>query len=80
LSEPRGSDVGGRGEIGLIEPGYVGSTVDAGVLQIQINRFRTAWPEVDVSSHELPMIDLPILFAVAGYFAILDGLRVQAMQ
>jgi DNA-binding transcriptional LysR family regulator len=51
----------GRGEIGRIELGYVGSAVYAGVLQTQINRFRTAWPEVDVSSHELPMIDLPTL-------------------
>jgi DNA-binding transcriptional LysR family regulator len=53
----------GRGEIGRIELGYVGSAVYAGVLQAQINRFRTAWPEVDVRSRELPMIDLPKLLA-----------------
>ena len=53
----------GRGEIGRIELGYVGSAIYAGVLQAQINRFRTAWPEVDVRSRELPMIDLPALLA-----------------
>jgi DNA-binding transcriptional LysR family regulator len=53
----------GRGEIGRIELGYVGSAIYAGVLQAQINRFRTAWPEVDVRSRELPMIDLPTLLA-----------------
>jgi DNA-binding transcriptional LysR family regulator len=53
----------GRGEIGRIELGYVGSAVYAGVLQTQINRFRVAWPEVDVRSCELPMIDLPTLLA-----------------
>jgi DNA-binding transcriptional LysR family regulator len=53
----------GRGEIGRIELGYVGSAVYAGVLQAQINRFRTAWPEVDVRSRELPMIDMPTLLA-----------------
>jgi DNA-binding transcriptional LysR family regulator len=53
----------GRGEIGRIELGYVGSAIYAGVLQAQINRFRTAWPEVDVRSRELPMSDLPTLLA-----------------
>jgi DNA-binding transcriptional LysR family regulator len=53
----------GRGEIGRIELGYVGSAIYAGVLQAQINRFRTAWPEVDIRSRELPMIDLPTLLA-----------------
>jgi DNA-binding transcriptional LysR family regulator len=53
----------GRGELGRIELGYVGSAIYAGVLQAQINRFRTAWPEVDVRSRELPMIDLPTLLA-----------------
>ena len=53
----------GRGEIGRIEFGYVGSAIYTGVLQAQINRFRTAWPEVDVRSRELPMIDLPALLA-----------------
>jgi DNA-binding transcriptional LysR family regulator len=53
----------GRGEIGRIELGYVGSAVYAGVLQTLINRFRAARPEVDVSSRELPMMDLPALLA-----------------
>ena len=53
----------GRGEIGRIEIGYVGSAVYAGVLQTQVSRFRTTWPEVDIRSSEFPMIDLPTLVA-----------------
>jgi DNA-binding transcriptional LysR family regulator len=53
----------GRGEVGRIELGYVGSAIYAGVLQAEVNRFRTAWPEVDVRSRELPMVDVPNLLA-----------------
>nr|WP_314073400.1 LysR substrate-binding domain-containing protein [uncultured Roseococcus sp.] len=51
----------GRGEIGRIEIGYVGSAAYAGVLQDQINRFSTRWPGVDVQARELPMEGLPSL-------------------
>src|ERR1700761_1765244 len=53
----------GRGEVGRIELGYVGSAIYAGVLQTQVKRFRVAWPEVDIRSRELPMIDLPALLS-----------------
>ena len=51
----------GRGEVGRIELGYVGSAIYAGVLQEQISQFRGARPEVDVNARELPMLDIPTL-------------------
>jgi DNA-binding transcriptional LysR family regulator len=51
----------GRGEIGRIEVGYVGSAAYAGVLQEQTSLFRRSWPGVDINAHELPMEDLPRL-------------------
>lgn len=51
----------GRGEIGRIEIGYVGSAVFSGVLQTQIQRFRDAWPDVAVAAREHPMDLLPSL-------------------
>lgn len=48
----------GRGEIGRIEIGYVGSATYSGVLQAQTNRFRSAWPEVELNARELPMDDV----------------------
>jgi DNA-binding transcriptional LysR family regulator len=51
----------GRGEIGRIEIGYVGSAAYAGVLQEQTSLFRRSWPGVDINAHELPMEDLPRL-------------------
>lgn len=51
----------GRGEIGRIEVGYVGSAVYAGVLQDQIARFRNSHPKVDIVARELPMLDLPAM-------------------
>jgi DNA-binding transcriptional LysR family regulator len=51
----------GRGEIGRIEVGYVGSAAYAGVLQQQTCLFRRSWPGVDINARELPMEDLPRL-------------------
>jgi DNA-binding transcriptional LysR family regulator len=51
----------GRGEIGRVEVGYVGSAAYAGVLQQQTSLFRRSWPGVDINSRELPMEDLPRL-------------------
>jgi DNA-binding transcriptional LysR family regulator len=51
----------GRGEIGRIEIGYVGSAAYAGVLQEQISRFTGRWPGVDIRAREYPMEDLPKL-------------------
>jgi DNA-binding transcriptional LysR family regulator len=51
----------GRGEIGRIEVGYVGSAAYAGVLQQQTSLFRRSWPGVDINARELPMEDLPSL-------------------
>ncbi|WP_413733900.1 LysR substrate-binding domain-containing protein [Sodalis sp. RH21] len=49
----------GRGELGRIEVGYVGSAAYSGILQQQIRLFRTRWPEVYVHARELPMRLLP---------------------
>jgi DNA-binding transcriptional LysR family regulator len=49
----------GRGEIGRIEIGYVGSAAYAGVLQEQTSAFRRSWPSVAISARELPMDALP---------------------
>ncbi|ASV88680.1 lysR substrate binding domain protein (plasmid) [Ochrobactrum quorumnocens] len=51
----------GRGEIGRIEIGYVGSSAYAGVLQEQISRFTGRWPGVDIRARECPMEELPKL-------------------
>jgi DNA-binding transcriptional LysR family regulator len=51
----------GRGEIGRIEVGYVGSAAYAGVLQKQTSLFRRSWPNVDIKARELPMEELPRL-------------------
>jgi len=51
----------GRGEIGRIEIGYVGSAVHAGALQEQLQRFRSASPDVELKVGEWPMADLPDL-------------------
>lgn len=45
----------GRGELGRIEIGYVGSAVFSGVLQAQIRRFRDAFPAVQLHVKEIPM-------------------------
>src|SRR6202000_575898 len=51
----------GRGELGRIEIGYVGSAAYTGVLQEQISRFRQAWPDVDINAREVGMDQLPAL-------------------
>ena len=51
----------GRGEIGRIEIGYVGSAAYAGVLQEQISQFTNQWPGVNIRAREYPMEDLPKL-------------------
>lgn len=56
----------GRGEVGRIEIGYVGSAAFAGVLQSQVQRFRDASPEVAIVAAERPMDDLPGLLEEGG--------------
>ncbi|SEJ49122.1 MULTISPECIES: LysR substrate-binding domain-containing protein [unclassified Variovorax] len=51
----------GRGEIGRIEIGYVGSAVFSALLQDQVRAYRAARPDVMVKVKELPMDDLPAL-------------------
>jgi DNA-binding transcriptional LysR family regulator len=53
----------GRGEIGLVTIGYVGSAVLAGVLQTLVRQFTLAWPDIRVDAREYPMNDLPTLVA-----------------
>jgi DNA-binding transcriptional LysR family regulator len=36
----------GRGEVGRIELGYVGSAVYGGAAQVQVSMFRRAWPNI----------------------------------
>lgn len=51
----------GRGEVGRVEIGYVGSAAYAGVLQEQMSEFLKAWPSVDLNAREIPMEPLPDL-------------------
>jgi DNA-binding transcriptional LysR family regulator len=51
----------GRGEMGRIELGYVGSAVYGGAVQGQISRFRRALPSVQINAREFPMDNLPDL-------------------
>lgn len=51
----------GRGEVGRIELGYVGSAIYGGAIQDQTTRFRQAWPGIDIRARELPMASLPDL-------------------
>ncbi|MFJ3058689.1 LysR family transcriptional regulator [Herbaspirillum sp. NPDC087042] len=54
-------DVGrraGRGELGRVEIGYVGSAVFGGILQQQISAFRQRWPQASVHAREWPMDQL----------------------
>jgi DNA-binding transcriptional LysR family regulator len=53
----------GRGEIGRVEIGYVGSAAYAGVLQDQMKRFSDSWPAVHFNACEFPMGELPKLIA-----------------
>lgn len=51
----------GRGEIGRIEVGYVGSAAYAGVLQDQMSEFLKVWPGVYFNAREIAMDVLPEL-------------------
>jgi len=51
----------GRGEIGRVEIGYVGSAAYAGVLQHQMSTFSESWPSVHLNAREFPMDELPQL-------------------
>lgn len=51
----------GRGEVGRIEIGYVGSAAYAGVLQKLIAEFADRWANVDLRVRELPMDEVPRL-------------------
>ncbi|MBN9053116.1 MAG: LysR family transcriptional regulator [Shinella sp. 65-6] len=53
----------GRGEIGRVEIGYVGSAAYAGVLQYQMSAFSERWPGVQLNAREFPMDALPHLIA-----------------
>lgn len=53
----------GRGEIGRVEIGYVGSAAYAGVLQHQMSAFSERWPGVQLNAREYPMDELPQLIA-----------------
>lgn len=44
----------GRGQLGRVEIGYVGSAVFFGALQDQVRRFRQHWPDVQLGTRELP--------------------------
>ncbi len=44
----------GRGQVGRVEIGYVGSASFFGVLQDQVQRFRQTWPDVIISTKEHP--------------------------
>ena len=48
----------GRGELGRIEVGYVGSAAYAGVLQRELSRFRADHPGVDLRIHERRMVEI----------------------
>jgi DNA-binding transcriptional LysR family regulator len=51
----------GRGEVGRIEIGYVGSAIYGGAIQEQTSRFRQAWPNIEILARERPMASLPDL-------------------
>jgi DNA-binding transcriptional LysR family regulator len=51
----------GRGELGRVKLGFVGSAAFSGVLQQQVRAFREARPHVFIDTHEFPMDELPAL-------------------
>ncbi|WP_269499720.1 LysR family transcriptional regulator [Castellaniella sp. S9] len=51
----------GRGQVGRVEIGYVGSAAFFGVLQDQVQRFRNQWPDVMVNTKEFPTDQLTTL-------------------
>lgn len=48
----------GRGELGKVSIGYVGSAVFGGILQRQISGYRQHWPQAEVEAREWPMDNL----------------------
>ena len=54
----------GRGELGRIHIGYVGSAAFSGILQKQLRAFRKARPHVLVQAAEYPMGELPALLVI----------------
>lgn len=53
----------GKGQIGRLLIGYVGTVAYAGVLQDQVRRFRRSHPDVDLQTREIDMDKLPDLVA-----------------
>ncbi|MDQ7978359.1 LysR substrate-binding domain-containing protein [Paraburkholderia sp. SARCC-3016] len=51
----------GRGELGRVNLGFVGSAAFSGVMQQQVRSFREARPHVFIDTHEFPMDELPAL-------------------
>jgi DNA-binding transcriptional LysR family regulator len=51
----------GRGELGRVNLGFVGSAAFSGVLQHQVRTFREARPHVLIDAREFPMVELPQL-------------------
>jgi len=51
----------GRGEIGRIEIGYIASAAYSGLLQTEVARFRSAYPQVKLNLVEAPMDGLPVM-------------------
>jgi DNA-binding transcriptional LysR family regulator len=51
----------GRGELGRVNLGFVGSAAFSGVLQQQVRAFREARPHVLIDTREFPMDELPTL-------------------
>jgi DNA-binding transcriptional LysR family regulator len=45
----------GRGQVGRLEIGYVGSAAFFGVLEDQVRWFSSTWPDVMVNTKEIPM-------------------------
>jgi DNA-binding transcriptional LysR family regulator len=78
----------GRGELGRVELGYVGSAAFAGILQQHMLRFRASWPEVQLQTREVQMGRLPGLVADGqvdiGFLRLPmelpDGLSTQLLQ
>jgi len=56
----------GRGQVGKVMIGYVGSAVFFGVLQDQVQRFRARWPDVMVDTREFATDQLIALIEEGG--------------
>ncbi|MCC2095551.1 MAG: LysR family transcriptional regulator, partial [Hyphomicrobiales bacterium] len=47
----------GRGELGVIEAGFVGTAIFSGVVAAAIFDYRQSWPDVDIHLHERGIAD-----------------------